>query len=51
MIPIYRDRGRGAFRLRQSCGVSHGGVVGKENVGMSNDKTGEKPVHRKSKVS
>ena len=27
------------------------GETGKENVGMSNDKTGEKPVRRKTKVS
>ena len=27
------------------------GAVRKENVGMSNDKTGEKPVRRKTKVS
>ncbi len=27
------------------------GVTGKENVGMSNDKTGEKPVRRKTKGS
>ena len=27
------------------------GVVRKANVGMSNDKTGEKPVRRKTKVS
>ena len=28
-----------------------GGEYGRENVGMSNKKTGENPVHRKSKVS
>jgi hypothetical protein len=27
------------------------GSIRKENVGMSNDKTGEKPVRRKTKVS
>jgi hypothetical protein len=27
------------------------GAVSKENVGISNDKTGEKPVRRKPKVS
>ena len=26
-------------------------LIGKENVGMSNDKAGEKPARRKSKVS
>ena len=28
-----------------------GGEAGKANVGMSNDKTGENPVRRKTKVS
>ena len=28
-----------------------GGEYRKANVGISNDKTGEKPVHRKTKVS
>jgi hypothetical protein len=27
------------------------GEIGKANVGISNDKTGEKPVHRKAKDS
>ena len=27
------------------------GVSGKENVGISNDKAGEKPARRKTKVS
>jgi hypothetical protein len=27
------------------------GVVGKANVGISNDKAGEKPARRKTKVS
>ena len=31
--------------------MSCGGVSGKENVGMSNDKIGEKPIRRKTKVS
>ncbi len=26
------------------------GVIGKENVGISNDNAGEKPAHRKTKV-
>ena len=43
--------GRGAFQWRRSCAVRHGGAAGKENVGMSNDKTGEIPVRRKTKVS
>ncbi len=28
-----------------------GGAIGRENVGMSNEKIGEIPVHRKSKGS
>ena len=31
--------------------MRYGGTSGKENVGMSNDKTGESPVHRKTKDS
>ena len=32
-------------------GVSLCGASGKANVGISNDKAGEKPAHRKTKVS
>ena len=39
------SRGAEAYAARQR------GATGKENVGISNDKTGEKPVHRKTKVS
>jgi hypothetical protein len=31
--------------------VRYGGVSRKENVGMSNDNSGEKPERRKTKVS
>ena len=31
--------------------VRRGGVYRRENVGISNKKTGENPVHRKPKVS
>ena len=31
--------------------MSLAGAAGSENAGMSNNKTGENPVHRKSKVS
>ena len=31
--------------------MRYGGAAGKANVGMSNDKTGEIPVRRKTKVS
>ena len=43
--------GRGAFHVRGRRDVSHSGAHGKANVGISNDKTGEKPVRRKTKVS
>ena len=56
MLPKHWDHdyvmiGRGAFHQRGIRAVRRGGAYGKENVGMSNDKTGEKPVHRKTKVS
>ena len=35
----------------EAKGVSHGGVHGSENVGMSNRNAGEIPAHRKFKVS
>ena len=38
-------------RERRSYVARRNGATGKENVGISNDKTGEKPVHRKTKVS
>ena len=31
--------------------ASFGGATGKANVGISNDNAGEKPAHRKTKVS
>ena len=43
--------GRGAFQRHRSYPVRGGGVSGKANVGMSNDKTGEIPVRRKTKGS
>lgn len=43
--------GRRAFCMHRSSGVSHCGAYRKENVGISNDKAGEKPAHRKTKVS
>ena len=36
---------------RRSCSASYGGASGKANVGISNDNAGEKPAHRKTKVS
>ena len=48
---VFTHSGRGAFYGRGRFGVNHTGEHRKANVGMSNDKTGEKPVHRKTKVS
>ena len=52
-IPKLWDRkiGRGAFQQQRSYNVSYSGAFGKANVGISNDKAGEKPAHRKTKVS
>ena len=46
-----RECGRGAFHMRRSRAVRFGGAYGKANVGISNDNAGEKPAHRKTKVS
>ena len=43
--------GRGALILRRSQIVKSGGALSSENAGISNLKTGENPVGRKSKVS
>lgn len=43
--------GRGAFCQRGSRYVSYCGAGRKANVGISNDKAGGKPAHRKTKVS
>ena len=43
--------GRGALILRRSRIVKFCGAVSSENAGISNLKTGENPVGRKSKVS
>jgi hypothetical protein len=43
--------GRGAFYQRRSRLAMDGGADRKANVGISNDKAGEKPAHRKTKGS
>jgi hypothetical protein len=43
--------GRGALQTRRRWTVRSVGAFGKENVGMSNDKAGEIPARRKTKVS
>ena len=47
----FEKNGRGAFQWRRSRVARHGGAIGKENVGISNDNAGEKPARRKTKVS
>ena len=37
--------------MRRMRGATHAGALGKANVGISNDKEGEIPSRRKSKVS
>ena len=37
--------------MHRRCTARYAGATTKANVGMSNDKTGEKPVRRKTKVS
>ena len=43
--------GRGAFHVRRMVKITDPGAHGKANVGISNDKRGEIPLRRKSKVS
>ena len=43
--------GRGAFHSALKAWREHSGAYGKANVGISNDKGGEKPPRRKTKVS
>ena len=35
----------------EAVAASYCGATGKANVGISNDNAGEKPAHRKTKVS
>ena len=43
--------GRGALQLRRRFLVRETGAAGKANVGISNDKQGEKPCRRKTEDS
>ena len=38
-------------KQRRRCPVRGAGALGRADVGISNDKEGEKPSHRKTKVS
>ena len=51
MDVYFSRRGRGALILLRSRFGRNGGAVSSENAGISNLKTGENPVGRKSKVS
>ena len=44
-------RGRGAFLAGRSNTVRSCGLLGSENAGMSSEKEGENPSHRKPKGS
>ena len=46
-----RYMGRGAFLHGRSLTGRTGGQAGRENAGMSIEKVGENPTHRKPKVS
>ena len=46
-----RYLGRGAFLHGRSLTGRTGGQAGRENAGMSNEKKGENPFHRKPKGS
>ena len=48
---ILKSIGRGAYSQRGMVYVSYPGAVSKANVGISNDKEGEIPSRRKTKVS
>jgi hypothetical protein len=50
-LALYWASGRGALHAGRSLSVSRGGLHASENANISSDKTGENPVHRKSKVS
>jgi len=44
--------GRGAFQFSvEGVRITYSGAAGKANVGISNDKEGEKPSRRKTKDS
>ena len=53
IVPKLRNRkvGRGAFHDLGRYTVRYIGDYGNANVGISNDKEGEKPSHRKTKDS
>ena len=46
-----RSCGRGALGVGRSLSVSRGGPLPSADAGISSDKTGANPVHRKPKVS
>ena len=48
---VYSFCGRGALGVGRSLSVSRGGPLPSADAGISSDKTGANPVHRKPKVS
>ena len=48
---IKESIGRGAYHVRRMGRTTDPGAHGKANVGISNDKEGEIPSRRKTKVS
>jgi hypothetical protein len=52
-MELYKSTiGRGAFQYSvEGVRTTYSGAAGKANVGISNDKEGEKPSRRKTKVS
>ena len=48
---IKESIGRGAFHVRRMVRITDPGAHGKANVGISNEKEGEIPSRRKTKVS
>jgi hypothetical protein len=48
---ILSQRGRGALHVERSRAVRHGGPHGSDYADMSNEKQGENPCRRNSKVS
>ena len=49
---VINYNGRGAFQYSvEGVRITYSGAAGKANVGISNDNAGEKPAHRKTKVS
>ena len=51
MLCVWHTLGRGALKQRRRRTGRSAGAVSRENAGMSSEKDGENPSHRKPKVS